>query len=54
MLLISLRTRSKSAAELAGITYPTRLGEAVRAPLTSWLLAVALLAACLWLNIYFR
>jgi SSS family solute:Na+ symporter len=54
MLLISPHTRRKPAEELAGITYPTRLGEAVRAPLTSWLLAAALLAACLWLNIYFR
>lgn len=54
MLLISPRTRAKRAEELAGITYPTRLGEAVHAPLTSWLLAMALLAACLWLNIYFH
>jgi hypothetical protein len=54
MLLISLRSRPKPMEELAGITYRTRLGEAVRAPLASWLLALALVATCVWLNVYFR
>jgi transporter, SSS family len=54
MLLISLRTRPKPMEELAGITYRTRLGQAVRAPLVSWLLALALVLVCVWLNLYFR
>jgi SSS family solute:Na+ symporter len=53
-ILLSLHTTPKPIEELAGITHRTRLVEAVRAPLASWVLALLLLGGCVWLNVYFR
>jgi SSS family solute:Na+ symporter len=53
-MLLSQVTKPKPAEQLENITYRTRVMEAVRAPLSSWVLALVLLGGCVWLNVYFR
>jgi SSS family solute:Na+ symporter len=54
MLLLSMCTQPKALDDLDGLTYKTRRSDLVRPSSASWMLAILLLVACVWLNLLFR
>jgi hypothetical protein len=53
-IAVSGVTRAKPRSDLQGITCFTQIGSRHRISAPSWILAVAVLAACAWFNYIYR